>query len=257
VLLHGLGGTWHIWKPVINVLAMRHRVVALTLPGHCGGPALASGVEPTVSAIADTLLQTLAARGIVNGHVVGNSLGGWLALELARRGFARSVTVFSPAGAWRRPEDYRAISGSFRIIFALMPLLLALVSLFLGFGALRRLLGRKTMEHAERIEAREFRDSLRAFAHTLVMRGLLHTMGRDGPIAALSAPTTPMRIVWCEQDRVIPFERYGRPMLERIDGAEFRLLPGAGHVPMYDQPAAVAASILEVTGAADARIAAA
>ena len=252
LLLHGLTGTWHIWKPVLAKLAVHHRVIAPTLPGHSGGPPIA-GAEPTVAAIADQLIATMAARGIHSAHVAGNSLGGWLALELARRGFARSVTAFSPAGAWRAAEDYRDVARPFSIFFVLMPLMLFLTTLFLGFAWLRHALGRTTMEHAERIPADEFRDSLRAFTQTRILPALLKTMGRDGPIAALDTQTVPTRIVWGVMDRVIPFERYGRPMLEAVPAAQSVLMAGVGHVPMYDDPGGVAQAILEVTALADAR----
>ena len=52
---------------------------------------------------------------------------------------------------------------------------------------------------------------------------------------------------------MIPFERYGRPMVERIAEVERMMLPGVGHVPMYDDPEAVSEAILQVTAAVDAR----
>lgn len=252
ILLHGLTGTWHIWKPVIALLKLHHRVLAVTLPGHSGGPPLTPGTEPTVAAIADQLIAGFAARGITSAHVVGNSLGGWLSLELARRGFARSVIAFSPAGAWRTAEDYRDVSRPFRIIFALMPVLLFLFTLFLGFGWLRQKLAKQSMEHAERIPAGEFRDSLHALNKTVVLPDLLKNMGRYGPIEPLTSAAVPIRIVWGECDQVIPFERYGRPMLERVPSAEGLHLAGVGHVPMFDDPEAVTQRILEVTRAVDA-----
>jgi len=251
LLLHGLTGTWHIWKPVLALLESRHRVIALTLPGHFGGPPLAPGVEPTVNSMADGVVEALRQRGLSSVHVAGNSLGGWLALELARRGVAKSVVAFSPAGGWETAEDYRAISKPFRVFFFLMPLVLLLTTLFLGWAALRRALGRQTMEHAERIEAGEFRDSLRAFSSTYILPALLQAMRREGPIASLDAPGVPIHIVWSACDRVIPFERYGKPMLRRVPQASFATLAAAGHVPMYDDPAGVAAEILAVTVAAD------
>ena len=251
LLLHGLSGTWHIWKPVLAVLESRHRVIAMTLPGHDGGMPLAAGVEPTVDSIADALQQELRRRGLSSVHIVGNSLGGWLALELARRGVAKSVVAFSPAGGWRSAEDYRAISRPFLVFFFLMPLVFILVTAFLGWTTLRRVLGAQTMEHADRIEAGDFRASLKAFSKTLILPALIRAMKRDGPIAALQVPGVPIRIVWSDRDRVIPFERYGRPMLERVPQAELVMLAQAGHVPMYDNPAGVAAQILLVCGAAD------
>jgi pimeloyl-ACP methyl ester carboxylesterase len=66
----------------------------------------------------------------------------------------------------------------------------------------------------------------------------------------------PVTIAWSGCDRVIPFERYGRPWLERIDGARSQVIDGVGHVPMYDDPAAVAARILELSAAGGAQAAA-
>jgi pimeloyl-ACP methyl ester carboxylesterase len=225
----------------------------MTLPGHDGGCPLPPGTEPTVAALTDLLVAELAKRGIRTAHLVGNSLGGWLALELARRGVARSVVVFSPAGAWSTPHDYAKVARSFRVLFALVPIVIAATTWFLRSASLRRMLSRLTMEHGNRIPAANFRAMLRAVARTRMLPRLLETMGRDGPIEPLAAGCVPIRVVWGEQDQVIPFERYGRPMVERIAEVERMILPGVGHVPMYDDPEAVSAAILQVTAAVDAR----
>ena len=64
-------------------------------------------------------------------------------------------------------------------------------------------------------------------------------------------PDCPIRVVWAERDRIIPFERNGLPLLERVPGAELVRLAGVGHVPMSDDPEQVARLILEVTRTAD------
>lgn len=251
VLLHGLGGTWHIWKPVIPLLESRYRVIVPTLPGHCNGPALPAGSKASVPLLAETLIEALRARGIHTAHVAGNSLGGWLSLELLRRGFARSVTAFSPAGAWDSLADYRKIETPFRVIFFLLPLLMLLTWLFLGFAGVRRALLRQSMEHGERLSKDELRMMLHGMRGAKSLPDLLDWMGTSGPIAALDVGSTPAAIVWGECDQVIPFERYGRPMLNRVPGAEPRTIAGVGHVPMYDDPQAVAAEIFRVAGPLD------
>jgi pimeloyl-ACP methyl ester carboxylesterase len=253
VLLHGLAGTWHIWKPVLPLLENHHRVIALTLPGHDGGCPLSAATKPTVGGLADLLVAELQKLGITSAHLAGNSLGGWLALELARRGFAKSVVVFSPAGAWSSRQDYNRLARAFALVFAGVPILITMTSLLLGSASVRKALARQTMEHGDRIPAAEFRAMLRATARTHILPGLLKTMGQDGPIAPLAVGSAPIRVVWGECDRVIPFDRYGRPMLERIAAAEQKMIPGVGHVPMYDDPQAVGAAILQVTAAADLR----
>ena len=97
VLLHPLMLSHHSWRPVVDRLSQGHDVLALTLPGHWGGPPL-----PWHRASLDTLAAhvegQMDAAGWATAHLVGNSLGGWLALELARRGRARSVTAIAPGG---------------------------------------------------------------------------------------------------------------------------------------------------------------
>lgn len=257
LLLHGIGGSWHIWKPVLKGLEARHRVYALTLPGHCEGPACTTEGDATVAGLADQIIAIMASRGVDSAHVVGNSLGGWLSLELARRGFARSVTALSPAGGWSDPQFFAQIRRRFRIFFALMPIILFLASPFLRFAGFRKFLGKETMEHGDRMPADEFRYSLRAMVRSNAFLGLLRTMGRDGPVGAISPARIPIRIAWSEHDHVIPFEKFGVHIMSSIVGAEKTIVTGAGHVPMYDEPGQVVAQILEVTSNAERREAAA
>lgn len=136
-------------------------------------------------------------------------------------------------------------------MFFLLPLLIALTTLFLGSAWLRKILAGQTMEHGDQVPEGEFRLMLQGMNKAEILPDLLKTMGRDGPIAPANAGATPICIAWGEKDQVIPFEHYGRPMLERVNGAEQVTVPGVGHVPMYDDPQAVSAAILRVTSPLD------
>ena len=117
VLLHGAAMSWRAWEPVLEPLGEYHRVVAPTLPGHRGGPAWdADGGPFTIDRLVDGVCEQLDAEGIDTAHVVGNSLGGWVALELVRRGRARSAVAISPAGGWRSGWDLRRLLWSFRVL---------------------------------------------------------------------------------------------------------------------------------------------
>src|SRR3954469_19990145 len=100
VLIHGFSGAAGIWEPLLPALREHHDVTAVTLLGHCGGGPFPDGVAPSFDALADGVERDMDAAGISRAHVVGNSLGGWLALELAHRGRALSVVALSPAGGW-------------------------------------------------------------------------------------------------------------------------------------------------------------
>src|ERR1700752_4275567 len=101
LLLHGIGAIWRVWKAVLDILEPHHDVISPTLRGHGGVLPLDNDVTPSLTALADGIEADLDRLGLTEVHVVGNSLGGWLAIELARRGRARSVVLLSPAGAWR------------------------------------------------------------------------------------------------------------------------------------------------------------
>jgi pimeloyl-ACP methyl ester carboxylesterase len=97
VLIHGFSGTRLIWEPVLEALEPAHDVLAVNLAGHVGGPELAD-TPVSVTALVDAVERDLDGAGFDTAHVVGNSLGGWIALELATRGRARSVVALAPAG---------------------------------------------------------------------------------------------------------------------------------------------------------------
>ena len=93
VLLHGIGHRWQAYAPVLADLARDFDVVACDSPGFGRSPALPDGVRPAVPAYADAFAGWLAREGIERPHVVGNSMGGAIALELARRGLVRTATA--------------------------------------------------------------------------------------------------------------------------------------------------------------------
>src|SRR3954469_16024028 len=98
LLLHGFTATWRAWDLVMPALERRHDVLAPTLPGHAGGPPLAG--EVGAEAILDAVERAMDDAGFDTAHVVGNSLGGYVALRLAARGRARTVVALAPAGGW-------------------------------------------------------------------------------------------------------------------------------------------------------------
>jgi pimeloyl-ACP methyl ester carboxylesterase len=249
VLLHGIGGSWRIWRPVIPILERRHRIYAPTLPGHLGGEPWPEDSEATVCGIVDRLAEDFARRGIDRPHVVGNSLGGWIALELARRNIPASVTALSPAGAWRNDRDFQAVARPFRVVHALMPLLIPALRPLLGFAAVRRSLNAQAMQHGDRMPRGEMLHAMRSLGGAKILPQLMTTMARNGPIKPLVRSSSPITIAWGEHDKVIPFKTYGEPMLAAVPEAAATTLAGCGHVPMYDAPEKVATLILSMTSA--------
>jgi pimeloyl-ACP methyl ester carboxylesterase len=250
LLLHGISVTWRTWKPILPLLEPHHDVIAPTLLGHSGAAPLADGVAPSLNALVDGVLAELDTLGLDRVHVVGNSLGGWIALELARRGRALSVVGLSPAGAWRSNLRMAVLGGGMRVGMDLMDSLGDQLERLARSPHGRRLLLSNLVAHPERYDPDELVADIRAIRHAPVVRPLLRVIA-DSPLQPLPDPGCPVRVVWGRKDRVIPFQHYGEPLLERLPTAELIMLGDVGHVPMSDDPDTVARLILEVTDAVD------
>lgn len=103
VCLHGFTDTWRTWELVLPVLERYHDVLAQTLPGHAGGPPLSGNAG--VARVADAIEDAMDEAGFRTAHIVGNSLGGYIALHLAARGRAESVVALAPAGGWAKGDE--------------------------------------------------------------------------------------------------------------------------------------------------------
>jgi pimeloyl-ACP methyl ester carboxylesterase len=103
VLIHGFVDCWRTWDLVLPHLERHHDVLAPALVGHAGGPPLHG--EVTRDLLPDALERAMDEAGFETAHIAGNSLGGYLALQLAARGRARSVVALAPGGGWAQGDD--------------------------------------------------------------------------------------------------------------------------------------------------------
>jgi pimeloyl-ACP methyl ester carboxylesterase len=151
VLIHGFSGTRLMWEPVLEALERSHDVLAVNLAGHVGGPEL--GDTPvSVNALVDAVERDLDAAGFDTAHVVGNSLGGWIAFELAARGRARSVVALAPAGGWEQgSRAERRLPTLFTRNHKLSTALLPRIDSLMRRPRLRRALLWQVAAHGERI----------------------------------------------------------------------------------------------------------
>jgi len=226
---------------VLPLLADRFDLVVPTAPGHRGGPALSG--RATISALIDRTERLRDERGLDTVHVSGNSMGGWMAIELARRGRARSVCALAPAGFWTvgEPDETRATATVARArqrairTQKVMPPLLR-------FGAVRRAVLRDAAEHADRLTQDQPVEGMRDMVECSVADDLLAIREQVAPLDPLPCPVT---IAWSEQDRLFPPAVHDAVARERIPGARSLVLAGVGHVPMIDDPARSAQVITE------------
>lgn len=245
VLLHGITMSWAAWRPVIGELERHHDVFAPTLAGHRGGAPWPEGAPFEMSVLVDALEAQLDAVGLETAHVMGNSLGGWAALELARRGRARSCVAFSPAGTWRKPRDLAQL-----VLFFKLALRLGTPDWLRRAAAdprVRKLMLSRIMRHAERIPADDVDDFFDDIEECTMIGEFLDGADADAGLAPFATLPCPIRIAWGVHDGVLPWPRYGEPLYAKLPGADFRSLPGCGHVPMWDDPELVVRATLQVT----------
>lgn len=250
VLLHGVTMSWRAWRPVLPFLVGRHDVFAPTLAGHRGGPGLRKGATPGITAIVDVLCDQLDEAGIEAAHLVGNSLGGWVAFELARRGRALSITAISPAGTWTARRDLLRLLWMIRIGHTAIGL--PWLSGLTRNRVVRRAAIARSVGDPDRIPADDLEDMIADLEGCDMLGALFGGEAKLRQLTDFDVALCPVKIAWAERDRFIPFNRYGRPMMDVVRGAEFVMLPGVGHVPMYDDPRLIARTILEMTSSVDA-----
>lgn len=236
VLLHPLGADRHVWEPIVPALAAERTVVAVDLPGFGRTPPL-TGAVSTPAALAEAVADGLARLELPRAeggrvHVAGNSLGGWIALELALRGVAASVTAIAPAGLWPEPLLPKA-STTHRLARALEPLALTA----LGSAAGRRALLRGSIVHPERMTGAQARRLVRAYGRSPAFIAVNDAM-RAGRFADLDRITVPVTLVWPDHDRLV---RRPVSIPERMRSV---VLHDAGHIPMWDAPRPLVETLL-------------
>ncbi|MEU0190729.1 alpha/beta fold hydrolase [Streptomyces afghaniensis] len=242
LLLHGIGHHRQVWDPVIPALAAERDVIAVDLPGCGESPALPDGMAHDLPTMNTVLAALCEALDIERPHVAGNSLGGLLALDLARAQLVRSVTALSPAGFWNEAERRYAFTVlmTMRQIAQRMPL--SVVE-----RLARPAIGRTLLTST--IYARPGRRSPEAVvAETLALaraQGFSETL-RSGRTVQFTDDIvgTPVTVAWGNRDRLL-IPRQGVRAKSVIPRARLVRLPGCGHVPMNDDPALVARVVLD------------
>jgi pimeloyl-ACP methyl ester carboxylesterase len=245
LLLHGTGGSRAHWRPVVDLLEPHHELLLVDLPGHGDSEPPPAGVPHTPAGYATVLDALLTDLGIARAHLAGNSVGGWTALELAKRGRARSVVAIGPAGLWPRRDPWRCVLQLWsqhklgRLFSPLAPHLMQ-------SPAGRTLLLRGTVAKPRQVPADAAIEMAATYARTPCFDEHLAATRRERFQGGqrIEAPVT---LAWGEKERLVPGKARRRDELPA--GTRVVTLAGCGHTPMWDDPELVARTILEGTTA--------
>jgi len=238
LLLHGIGDNHRTWRPVAKRCASQGcEVHAVDLPGFGESP---SQSDQSVRGLARAVAEQFDGGRM---HVGGSSLGGAVALELGRMGFARSVLALSPVGFWEDAEvpRARAVLRAYKAFAAAGVPGIAVSSrsaLVRQFGAAPMML------RGDRMTAEEMAASARSYVRSPGWAATLDEMLelRQGT-GDLPVPTT---VMWGRQDFLLPCDPQARRARSRLPGARHLELNQAGHLAMWDAPERIVAALVRM-----------
>jgi len=230
--IHGLGGTKASFLPTLALMRGTHRVIAVDMPGFGDSvkPLRAAFDAPYFARVMTAVLDEL---GIDRAHVVGNSMGGRIALELALTASERvdRLVLLSPAMAWLRPRRWAPVVRMLRPELTMVPM------------PVERLVRRLVPGGDDGWAAAGVDEFMRAFS-TARGRHAFHAAARniyldpphgdEGLWSRLGRMTHESLFVWGRRDRLVPigFMRH----VERTFPAARHLELDCGHVPQVERP---------------------
>jgi pimeloyl-ACP methyl ester carboxylesterase len=249
VLLHGFTTAWRIWHPVLADLVARYEVIAPTLPGHHGGPSYPADQPISFERSTDAVEGLLDELGVGAAHLVGNSMGGGIALELAKRGRARSVVALAPAGGWSQGDGEGPRIGRF---FAKQIKMLkrthAWSERIMRRPGTRRLAFREIMRHGELVSPSDAASISQAALGCSISQRAIQALLADTAqltIGDLDRIACPVLLATPQFDRVLPGPRHAPRYRREIPGVKAITLSDCGHVPVWDNAKLVTTLIVE------------
>jgi pimeloyl-ACP methyl ester carboxylesterase len=240
VLIHGIGSRWEMWNPVLARLEAERDVIAIDLPGFGNSPRPIADLPAGPVTLQRLVTELFDELGLDRPHAAGNSMGGLLALELAKAGRARSATALSPAGFYQGADAAFckwSLVGAVRLARALRPAAGPIAATPVGRAAFSQFFYRPW-----RIPPADF---------LLTFHGLTDATWFDETVAPLAAYRftggeqidVPVTVAWGQHDRLLLVRQAYRAS-QRIPQGKHITLYGCGHVPTFDDPVQVAEVLL-------------
>lgn len=248
LLIHGMGSASTAWKPIIDELETFFTVVTVDLPGH-GFTPMDDSQPMDPQSLASSVFATMGSLGLERFHVVGNSLGGWIALEMAAMNPSKiaSVTGLAPAGLWLKPFVARYPGTA---IARIMASSLKVVSPLLLHYEWARKIGFENVSPLWRNFSYELcLDATNAMATAAgyypAWDALLRKRFEQQVLESIS-----ITVIFGDSDRTLPAATCQERSLVPSH-TKWKILPESGHAPMWDHPAEVIKQILITTGVRD------
>lgn len=236
-----------MWELVLPALERHHDVLAPTLPGHAGGPRLPGALSE--GTLPDNIEAAMDQAGFERAHLVGNSLGGFLALELAARGRASSVIALAPAGGWaERDASFHRTLDYFIEMRTLMATLAPHADAIAATPEGRRRATQLITSNYEHIPPDLIAHLIVGIASCPEAVRMVEYARQAAWDLAAAQIDCPVRIVWGTEDGLLPWPASAARYRHRwLPHADWVVLNGIGHCPQLDVPLETAQLILGVS----------
>ena len=247
VLIHGMGSASTAWKPIKNLLAEKFQAITFDLPGH-GKSAFDPELPMDPQSLAELIVEQLDDLGVKKAHFSGNSLGGWIALEIASAFPDRtlSVTGLAPAGLWLTPTTHRTFLGA--------------SSRFMASATYKFADQLMKQEWARKLGFFEVSPKWREFPHELIVDAVVAYGSASGYFPAWDgmlkrrfdkeiSSDIPVTILFGDSDNTLPAQTSQEKTLAPAH-ARWVTLSQSGHAPMWDSPDDCIAEIIRTAASA-------
>ena len=241
VAIHGLGSASTAWDLVQPELSKHFEFITLDLPGH-GQAKMPATLDMNPAAISELLISELQNYGVDEFHLIGNSLGGWIALEMAAA-FPKqvlSVTGVAPAGLWLTPKTHR--NGELAISRYLAKLTYRFATPISKIKLLRKIGFKLVSPQWEKFSPETCAKAAIAMGSATGYYKLWDAFLGNRFDKDISADI-PVTIIFGDTDYTLPAANSQEKSLAPKH-SKWVVLPKSGHAPMWDQVDAVISETL-------------
>lgn len=246
LLVHGLGAGLRSWAPVMDGLAERREVIAVDLPGFGESPSLPG--EVSIATLTDAVAEFIDEQGLGTVSTAGQSMGGRIVLELARRGVGGDTVALDPGGFWT-DRELAAFGATLRPSIKLVGALRPVLPVLLGNPVTRSALLAQFSARPWALSPATVLPDLRGLAEAPATGPAMDALTKGPKQAGAPAGTLPGRatIGWGRRD-LVTLPRQAARAQDAFPDAELHWFERCGHFPQWDAPEETVRLILSRTG---------
>ena len=245
LLVHGLGAGWRSWSPILDELAEHREVIAVDLPGFGETPPLTGKVS--IATLTDSVANFIREQGLDGVSTAGQSMGGRMVLELARRGVGGDAVALDPGGFWT-DREVAVFGATLRPSIALVRALRGRLPALLGSPVGKTLLLAQLSARPWALSRETVLPDVLGLADSPSTGAALMALIRGPKQQGAPAGTLPGRVTigWGRRD-LVTLPRQAARATKLFPDAVLHWFDKCGHFPQWDAPHEAARLILDNT----------